>query len=130
MAEMKQVIQVLRDILSDLAKLDDEKLQHLLDKTAKFKYFDASEVVKTKKNKVSIDEPTMNTWKEQLFACGGKEDALQYVKGLKLTNEGLKTFAAFLHCGLFGAGNKEQIIAAIVNGTVMAKLNAEAIHRI
>ena len=130
MAEMKQVIQVLRDILSDLAKLDDEKLQHLLDKTAKFKYFDANEVVKTKKNKVSIDEPTMNTWKEQLFACRGKEDALQYVKGLKLTNDGLKTFAAFLHCGLFGAGNKEQIIAAIVNGTVMAKLNAEAIDRI
>ena len=72
----------------------------------------------------------MNTWKEQLFACRGKEDALQYVKGLKLTNDGLKTFAAFLHCGLFGAGNKEQIITAIVNGTVMAKLNAEAIHRI
>lgn len=132
MAEMKRVIQVLRDILSDLAKLDDEQLQHLLDKTAKFKYFDASEVAKTKtkKNKATIDEPTMNTWKEQLFACKSKDEALQYVKGLKLTNEGLKAFAAFLHCGLFGAGKKEQMVAAIVNGTVMSKLNAEAIHRI
>lgn len=129
MAEMKQVIQVLRDILSDLAKLDDEKLQHLLDKTAKFKYFDASEVVKTKKNKVP-DEPTMNTWREQLFACKSKDEALQYVDGLKLTGEGLKTFARFLHCGLFGASKKAQIVTAIVNGTVMAKLNAEAIHRI
>ena len=130
MAEMKQVIQVLRDILSDLAKLNDEQLQHLLDKTAKFKYFDASEVTKTKKNKVTIDEPTMNTWKEQLFACKSKDEALQYVDGLKLTGEGLKTFAKFLHCGLFGASRKAQIVTAIVNGTVMAKLNAEAIHRI
>lgn len=132
MAEMKQVIQVLRDILSDLAKLDDEKLQHLLDKTAKFKYFDASEMppTKTKKNKVVIDGAAMNTWKEQLFACRSKDEALQYVQGLKLTNDELKTFAAFLHCGLFRAGKKEQIIAAIVNGTVMAKLNSEAIHRI
>lgn len=135
MAEMKQVIQVLRDILSELAKLDDAQMENLLNKTAKFKYFDPSEVKPTKtkkepKPKVVMDEPTMTMWREQLLACKTKEDAIRYVQGLKLTNEGLKTFAAFLHCGLFGAGKKEQMITAIVNGTVMAKLNAEAIHRI
>lgn len=135
MAEMKQVIQVLRDILSELAKLDNAQMENLLNKTAKFKYFDPSEVKPTKtkkepKPKVVMDEPTMTMWREQLLACKTKEDAIRYVQGLKLTNEGLKTFAAFLHCGLFGAGKKEQMITAIVNGTVMAKLNAEAIHRI
>ena len=126
----KQVIDLVRKILSDLSKLDDGQIQNLLDGTAKFKYFDPNEVKPSKKNKEPMDESTMNMWRERLFACGNKEDALQYVKGLKLTNEGLKAFAAFLHCGLLGAGKKEQMITAIVNGTVMAKLNAEAIRRI
>lgn len=131
----KQVIDLVRKILLDLSKLGDDQIQNLLDGTAKFRYFDPSEVKPTKtkkepKPKVVMDEPTMTMWREQLLACKTKEDAIRYVQGLKLTNEGLKTFAVFLHCGLFGAGKKEQMITAIVNGTVMAKLNAEAIHRI
>lgn len=131
----KQIIDVIRKILTDLSKLDDEQMQNLLSGSAKFKYFDPSEVkpAKTKKEpkpKAVMDESTMSMWREQLFACQGKEEAIQYVESLPLTVAKLKEFAKYLRCGLFGAGKKDQIIVAIVNGTVMSKLNAEAIHRI
>ena len=71
----KQVIDLVRKILSDLSKLDDGQIQNLLDGTAKFKYFDPNEVKPSKKKKEPMDESTMNMWRERLFACGNKEDA-------------------------------------------------------
>lgn len=131
----KQVIDLVRKILSDLCKLGDDQIQNLLDGTAKFKYFDPNEVKPTEKKKIvklkaAMDAPTMDAWKEHLFACQSKDEAIQYIESLPLTVANLKEFAKYLRCSLFGASKKAQIVTAIVNGTVMAKLNAEAIHRI
>lgn len=131
----KQVIDLIRKILSDLSKLGDDQIQKLLEGTAKFKYFDSNEVKVTEKKrivktKVVMDDSTMSAWKERLFACQGKDEAIQYIESLPLTVANLKEFAKYLRCSLFGASKKAQVVTAIVNGTVMAKLNAEAIHRI
>ena len=48
----KQVIDLVRKILSDLCKLGDDQIQNLLDGTAKFKYFDPNEVKPTEKKKI------------------------------------------------------------------------------
>ncbi|MBQ7263594.1 MAG: hypothetical protein IJR14_07715 [Synergistaceae bacterium] len=141
MAEMRDVVNVLRGILADLGKLDDDQLKALLDGTAKFKYYAPGEKPQPTKRsagggskKPALDEAKMAEWKDRLFACKTKDEAVEFVNGLKvdgrkLTADQLKKWADFLPVVLLGR-NKAEKVLSLVEGTVMAKLRSAVYDRI
>lgn len=127
--EAKKLIDILRDILTDLNKLSDEQLQSLINKEAKFKYFDAAKT-QEKGKKTSITEEKINEIVNFIKQCKSKEEAESYLnnKEQKLTVAKLQDIAKYI--GVFLLSKKKpDIIKALVEMYPGARLQHEAIQR-
>ena len=127
--EAKKLIDILRDILTDLNKLSDEQLQSLINKEAKFKYFDAAKT-QEKGKKTSITEEKINVIVNFIKQCKSKEEAESYLnnKEQKLTVAKLQDIAKYI--GVFLLSKKKpDIIKALVEMYPGARLQHEAIQR-
>ena len=119
---------MLRDILADLSKLNDEQLQALIGKEAKFKYYDASKP--QGKAKISpVTEEEINKIVDFIKRCKSKEEAASYLndKDQKLTISKLRAIAESIGVPLVSK-KKPDIVKALVEMYPGARLQGEVIR--
>ena len=141
MTETRQVIaaigKIFENFFNQLSNLDDEQLQSIIEGKAEFIGYR----LKAPKSSSPSLAPTltpsmMEQWKEKLFSCTSREEGVDYIGGLtpvgkkKITIDQIIEFAGFLNCGLKkGKNNRGKLITLLVQHTLGAKLNRDAIHQ-
>jgi hypothetical protein len=134
---MKAAIKMMRDTLSELGKLNEDQLRSLMDGKAKFKYYDPDELKPAKKTaasapkkgKIPFDGAQIEEIAGYLNACRNTEEGESYLAGKKLGVAELQVLAQRLNI-LLQSKKKADITAAIIRGTIGAKLEAESIQRV
>ena len=128
--QAQQVILAIKQTIADFSKLDDDKISEIINGEAKFVY----EIKKPAKkpattSQATVDKTLMEMWKGGLYACKTKDEAVAYIKSLKPnTNPTLKAFAKHLGCSISGSTKKDEIIQAIMMGTVGAMIDRGTIR--
>ena len=123
-AKARGVIEILRDILTELNRLSDEQLQALIDKEATFKYSGAKKVEK----KTSISQERIDEITDFMSKCNSLEGAKLYIEERKLTIPNLRDIAKHIDITL-PSKNKEIVVNTFVEIVVGARLRFESIQR-
>jgi hypothetical protein len=123
--DIKGVVQVIRDILADVAKLSDEQLFALMAGKAKFRYFNQDEP-KTKVAKLGVEQ--MDEVIAFLKGRNNKEEGEKYVVERKFTIADLKELLN--HIGVRSSSKKKgDIIAILLQSTIGVRLEYESVQR-
>ena len=125
--DVSSFIGILRGILSELNSLSDEQLQALMNKEAKFKYFDENKP-KEKVKAPSIAQANIEEIIDFVSKCKSTEEAKSYLEKQKLTVAKLQDIAKHRDIPI-KYKKKADTIDALVEILLGARLRYESIQR-
>ena len=126
--EAGSLIGIIRGILTDLNSLSDEQLQALINKEAKFKYFDKTKPERKGKTP-SITQEKIEEMVNFISKCKSIEEAQAYFEEQKLKVSELNGIAAHQEIRLSSKMTKADIIKILVERLLGARLRYESIQR-
>jgi hypothetical protein len=137
----KDMVKILRDILTEVGKLDDSQLLTLLSGAAKFKYINPDEIEnntrtrstpnkKAPSSSQQVDATLFDAIRDYLKQCKSVEDAEDHIKKQKLSAPDLRALANHLGLVVGAKATIKSVIFEIVSSMVGSRLSDEGMKEI